>query len=696
MPFSRSSLSKHPLVLCYLLALLLLVALLVHEWRKDRPGFSLSHVSAKDVQGVITLSAYGENLHADIKGVLLNNLVNEKALVWRQLTEVPARLLDVNDGLALVSFSRNKVVSVDLREEHPMLLDSIEMPGSVGQIKIIDDIALVGMVKDRGIALIDLKDPQNLNIVTHSPLQGSVIDMAAEQNIIYYAGVSMDIGRIDLASENPVPEALVSLNSPWRISVQGKKMAIGTLKGKVNLFNISTEGLLNEVGVLDYHEQIVSGVAFTKEALVVALSDSSLRVLDLSTWPQLAQTALLQLPGQPLQLKRMPGQASIAASLIAGGMVLIDVSQLTAPIFAGHLKLAKTFRDFVLTTEDFFGTSNSGFEMFSLDEIEDGEYKTLSSDAMVEQNYYGLRSWNGHVYGYDNKNIAELSVKAPKQVNSSNRYMAFVGKGIVNIFEQDAYGHPQNVGSLVLEEGAKDASFREDYLYVIYPEGLRVFSGSRPGDMVAVNDLKLPGILKRLEILDSGYLLIATRHKGVLVVDVNNPEQPKQVARLDVPQHLQNIHIVQDILVDGQRAYVSHGAGGVHVVDVSSPSQPELLQIVDTPGNAKKMVLCDDLLLVADGKEGLFVVDVKDSNRALPIGSLPLPLRVQQMVAADDSLIVSSPKGGTMKLPLPQRLRNMSFVDKGEMRFDVTNVTKGQYVYLYDEQTSGKMALDVH
>jgi len=173
----------------------------------------------------------------------------------------------------------------------------------------------------------------------------------------------------------------------------------------------------------------------------------------------------------------------------------------------------------------------------------------------------------------------------------------------------------------------------------------------------------------------------------VLVVDVNNPQKPVQVASLIPPQHLRSPNIIRDVLVDGQRAYISQGAGGVHVVDMSSPSQPELLQIIDTPGHAQRMALYDNLLLVADRGNGLFMIDVMDRNGALAVGSLPTPLRIDQIAVVKDGVIVSSHPGGTMKLPLPRRMKNLEIVNQGEISVDVEKVGKGEYAYLYDERT---------
>jgi hypothetical protein len=348
-----------------------------------------------------------------------------------------------------------------------------------------------------------------------------------------------------------------------------------------------------------------------------------------------------------------------------------------------------------LQPESFWGVSRDGLEEYSLERIAGNEYSLQATEATISQDHYKLLSWNGHAYGYRENHLVDFGKKASTETHSSSRFLAIAEKAGVILFEQRENNQVQRAGSLVWMEEARDALFYGGYLYIVHQDGLRILSGSRPEELVVTSDLQLSGGLKQFEILASGYLLITTRDKGVLVVDVNDPRQPVQVTSMTSPRHLQSINILQDILVDGQRIYISQGAGGVHVVDMSSPSRPQLIQIIDTPGQAKSMVLYDGLLLVADGVKGLFMIDIKDPDGALPIGTLPTPLRIDSLAMVNDGLIASSHPGGTMKLPLPRRMKNLRMVDEGEMRFDVEAVKRGQYAYLYDAKTSGQMEINV-
>jgi hypothetical protein len=187
--------------------------------------------------------------------------------------------------------------------------------------------------------------------------------------------------------------------------------------------------------------------------------------------------------------------------------------------------------------------------------------------------------------------------------------------------------------------------------------------------------------------------MVATYEQGLLTVDIRDPKEPKQLSWLTLPRNLE-YSVTKDILIHGQRAYISQGNGGLRIFDISSPQRPELLQVLDTPGHSDVMALHDDFLYVADGLEGLFAFDVSDRERVLPVGSLEVPVRITQIAVGVDGLIVSGHRGGTLKLPLLQRLQNVQYVSDSELAVDVGSVEPGQYIYLYDEVHSARVALD--
>ena len=299
---SRVSLTL-PLFFVYLLLVLLTIALLLRDWGINQPAFSLATSELVDTSEKKGLELHGENFHSGMKGVLSKVMLNEDALLWHRFTDVPFRAIEIRDKLGLLSLRADKLLSMSLSEEGiPSLLDSINLPGNVSQIEIVGRKALVGMTQGAGVSLVDMNDPMDLKQVANYPLPGPVLSMVAENGVVYLAGSHMGVSRLDLEAENPVIEKLATLDSSWRMAIQGERLAVGTLNGRVHLFDIDRAGVFAETNVLDFESQ-VRGVAFTNEALIVALVDRTVVVLDLSTWPSLTQSGRLTLPAQPIELK---------------------------------------------------------------------------------------------------------------------------------------------------------------------------------------------------------------------------------------------------------------------------------------------------------------------------------------------------------------------------------------------------------
>jgi hypothetical protein len=684
------------LFLIYLLLIVLIVVLFVREESTKSSTFFLTSSYLFEDLDSSTLVLEGENLHPEIKGVLAKTLINEDALLWHQFADVPFRAFDVREKLGLFSYKRGALVSGSFSEKGEMQLQgTLSLSGDIRQIKIIENKALVSLSRGHGVSLVEIGDPEHLKRVKHFPTVDYANSIVTAKNSFYYTGYKSGVFRLDLDTENPVPEKLVNMASAWRMSTDGKRLAVGTLKGVVALFEIDKAGRLVEVGRLDFQNQ-VRGVVFTDEALSVSLDDGYLSVYSLSNWPNLTQPGQLLLPAEAMDVKRVPGQERVVTSLVSAGFGLVDVSQQKAPVLDGWYKVPKTYMAFNVTPEKILGTSLRGLEMISIEKLESGEMSKLAPEAIVNDLPSRLRSWRQYLYGVDLQGNAKVLARAPKEGPFSEPYLPIVDDQGITLYKQAQEGQLVSVGSVAIKEAVLSARLHEDYLYVALREGLRVFHVKSPGELIVVGDLSIPGLIYGFELLDSGTAMIATRDQGVVIVDVSEPAQLKKVSRLTLPRDLEG-SVVKDILVDGQRAYLTQGTSGVNIVDISSPQHPEVLQLVGTPSFASAMALHDDLLFVADLQKGLFIVDVKDPEGALAVGSLQVPIRIRELAVAVDGLMVStgSKRGVTMKLPLPQRLQGLRNLSDSETRVDLSVAEKGQYLYLYDKLTSDRVAVDL-
>ena len=193
--------------------------------------------------------------------------------------------------------------------------------------------------------------------------------MVSGKNSFYFAGNRAGVLRLNLDAENPVPEKLVDMDSPWRMAIDGNRLVVGTLKGVLALFEIDKTGRLVEVGRFDFPSQ-VRGMAFTEAALTVVFDDGDLSVYNLSSWPKLIPAGRLHLPVQPMEIKPVPGRESVVVSLIGSGLGLVDVSQQRTPRLAGWFKVPKTYKSLNVASEMILGTSLEGLDAISIEKIE--------------------------------------------------------------------------------------------------------------------------------------------------------------------------------------------------------------------------------------------------------------------------------------------------------------------------------------
>ena len=74
---------------------------------------------------------------------------------------------------------------------------------------------------------------------------------------------------------------------------------------------------------------------------------------------------------------------------------------------------------------------------------------------------------------------------------------------------------------------------------------------------------------------------------------------------------------IEDIAVEGGRAYLAAGGAGLRIVDVSDPTRPVEIGVWDSPGYAEGVAVSGNVVYLADGPLGLRILDV--SNPALPV-----------------------------------------------------------------------------
>ena len=176
-----------------------------------------------------------------------------------------------------------------------------------------------------------------------------------------------------------------------------------------------------------------------------------------------------------------------------------------------------------------------------------------------------------------------------------------------NFLKRAATFNPQ--GAL---NGARRITIAGTYAYILCDRGLVVVDLDNPLQPRIVAEIGAPILLQPLGLaIQFRYAFVVDR-QGLKVLDVTNLAQPKPVSGALVPlEDARNIYVARTY------AYVAAGKQGMAIVDVERPEQPRLEEFFNAGGalndtNDVKLGMVSSSLFayVADGTNGLKVVQL--------------------------------------------------------------------------------------
>jgi hypothetical protein len=150
-----------------------------------------------------------------------------------------------------------------------------------------------------------------------------------------------------------------------------------------------------------------------------------------------------------------------------------------------------------------------------------------------------------------------------------------------------------------------------DYLFSsgqLY-NGIIVCDISDPGNVKEIKRLDIPSRDCCLEI--SGDLLFMGIKNILTIYDISSPESPVKLTDFEIPvsgglstetgweghkMDWSNWAHINDIQVSSSYAFIAFGAGGVRVIDISNPESPEEINTFSPTGFVISLIANDDLL----------------------------------------------------------------------------------------------------
>lgn len=175
-----------------------------------------------------------------------------------------------------------------------------------------------------------------------------------------------------------------------------------------------------------------------------------------------------------------------------------------------------------------------------------------------------------------------------------------------------------------------DVAVDDDLAYLIVgSKGLLVVDVSDPEEPQEIGSHSTPGYSQALAV-NGRYLYMANRGDGISILDLSDPSRPHELGRYDT------MGSAQDVVVRGSLAYVADQRGGLLILDVSRPSSPELVGSWATRGYAEAVTVCNGVAYVATGDVGLELVDVSEPESPQGLSEIDLPGEAHAVVVYPD------------------------------------------------------------
>jgi hypothetical protein len=170
----------------------------------------------------------------------------------------------------------------------------------------------------------------------------------------------------------------------------------------------------------------------------------------------------------------------------------------------------------------------------------------------------------------------------------------------------------------------------ENDLFVEQDEGV---SGISPYFYLEEKSFFQWGYSDKLKVVE-GYAYIVSGLRGLGIIDISNPEEPKEVGiyrSSNFTAHCQGVEIIDRIEESGEKkryALVAYGSEGLRVVDISHPDNPIEVSsfkkvIRGYPGGKKlhpwAVVSDGKYAYIAGGSAGLSIIDISNLNNLVEV-----------------------------------------------------------------------------
>ena len=283
---------------------------------------------------------------------------------------------------------------------------------------------------------------------------------------------------------------------------------------------------------------------------------------------------------------RVAGDLAVLAAS-QGGLVLVDVSDRSAPVLLGQASTTFEATGCAVTPTDsiaYVTDGSAGVRAYRISDPTSPEYlgfmqTTHARDVVAVESVPGQLH---HVFVAD----GEGGFRAGK--------LEYFPQWQTWFFDEIDHAHPDG--------HARGLCLADQTIFLAMEEmGLAIYDVTEPGTAVYLGGIDTSGEARAVAA-GGGWVYVADWRKGLQVVDVSDPSAPAIVGSFDTEGYSAGV-----AYHDG-RAFVADHAGGVRVFDVTDPAAPREVGYLETPF-ANDVFVTDSYVYVADRDWGLVIAE---------------------------------------------------------------------------------------
>jgi len=202
-----------------------------------------------------------------------------------------------------------------------------------------------------------------------------------------------------------------------------------------------------------------------------------------------------------------------------------------------------------------------------------------------------------------------------------------------------------------------------------------MFDVSQPDNIQLVGQFS-PGGAAEDVILDGNVAYVAFFDRGVYAIDIKDPGYPKKLAHINTPGN------ARGLVRHGDYLYIADWLSGIQIYNVAQPSQPHFVGSYDTVGAAWGLAIKFPYAYVMDWWGGFTVLDISSPPKPRLAGQYQQRDRVYAIRARENIAYVASGTGGLQIYDIKNPLNPtwMTGVDLVNAAIDVATLRNRAYV----------------